>query len=124
MASTTSIRRASQCPGLAARYYSSGGAGAGKKQGRTAARYAVNYQTLKDGGVLGSGGSTGKVQDLVSSSAPDTVAGNVKNVQGFKGGALRGFLGIYPDTIHQVVEKGSPILRVSCSLAEYLHVSF
>ena len=107
---STNISRASQCSGLV-RYYSSGAA-AGKKQGRTAARYAVNYQTLKDGGVIGSAGSTGKVQDLVSSSAPDTVAANVKNVQGFKGGALRGFLGIYPDTIHQVVDKGSPILKV------------
>ena len=58
------------------------------------------------------GSSSSKVADLVSSSAPSTVAANVKNVQGFKGAALRGFLGIYPDTIHQIVDKGSPILRV------------
>ena len=60
------------------------------------------------------GTSSSKVADLVSSSAPSTVAANVKNVQGFKGAALRGFLGIYPDTIHQIVDKGSPILRVRC----------
>jgi len=111
---TLSLRRVpavGHYPGLA-RYYSAGnGSGNGKKQGRTAARYAVNYQTLKDGGVLGTAGSSGKVQDLVSSSAPETVAANVKNVQGHKGGALRGFLGIYPDTIHQIVDKGSPILK-------------
>ena len=65
-----------------------------------------------DGGVLG-GSSSSKVADLASSSAPSTVAANVKNVQGFKGAALRGFLGIYPDTIHQIVDKGSPILRVN-----------
>jgi len=92
---------------VVSRFYSTN---AKRQQGRTAARYAVNYQTLKDGGVLG-GSSSSKVADLVSSSAPSTVAANVKNVQGFKGAALRGFLGIYPDTIHQIVDKGSPILR-------------
>ena len=63
---------------------------------------------FQDGGVLG-GSSSIKVANLVSSSAPSTVAANVKNVQGFKGAALRGFLGIYPDTIHQIIDKGSPI---------------
>jgi len=42
---------------------------------------------------------------LVSSQTPTTVAANLKNVQGFKGGAERGFLAVYPDCIHQIVSE-------------------
>ena len=38
---------------------------------------------------------------------PKTVAGNVKNVVGWRGGAERGFLSVYSDCIHVIRTEGA-----------------
>lgn len=63
-------------------------------------RYTLNYHKLKEGGAFSDARlKTGSVQ---STDTPDTVIGNVKNVQGWRSGAERGFLGSYTDIIHQI----------------------
>ena len=39
---------------------------------------------------------------MMEIDTPDTVVANVKNVQGWRSGAERGFLGSYTDIIHQI----------------------
>ena len=64
-------------------------------------RYTLNYHKLKEGGAFG--GSRGHTKGILhEQEKPDTVVGNVKNVQGWRSGAERGFLGCYTDIIHQV----------------------
>ena len=41
------------------------------------------------------------------SSAPETVTGNVKNVQGHRGAAQRGFRAVYPDLIQALTAEAS-----------------
>jgi len=64
-------------------------------------RYTLNYHKLKEGGAFG-GSRKGAAVILQSDDTPDTVVGNVKNVQGWRSGAERGFLGSYTDIIHQI----------------------
>ena len=52
---------------------------------------------MKEGGAFG-----GAKTILHSEDSHDSVVGNVKNVQGWRGGAERGFLGSYTDIIHQI----------------------
>jgi len=73
------------------------------KKKRDAARYSINYQTLKDDALVGTSGT--KAADLVGKARPSTVTSNLKNVSGFKGGAERGFLAVYPDCIHKIVSE-------------------
>jgi len=64
-------------------------------------RYTLNYHKLKEGGAFGA--SRGHTKGILhEQDKPDTVVGNVKNVQGWRSGAERGFLGCYTDIIHQV----------------------
>ena len=63
-------------------------------------RYTLNYHKLKEGGAFASSRDTKRI--LHEADKPDTVVGNVKNVQGWRSGAERGFLGCYTDIIHQV----------------------
>ena len=60
-------------------------------------RYTLNYHKLKEGGAFG-----GAKTILHSEDSHESVVGNVKNVQGWRGGAERGFLGSYTDIIHQI----------------------
>ena len=67
----------------------------------TSKRYTLNYHKLKEGGAFGA--SRGHTKGILhEQDKPDTVVGNVKNVQGWRSGAERGFLGCYTDIIHQV----------------------
>ena len=52
---------------------------------------------MKEGGAFG-----GAKTILHSEDSHESVVGNVKNVQGWRGGAERGFLGSYTDIIHQI----------------------
>ena len=55
--------------------------------------YKINYEKLR------SGNSYEKL--------PKTIKGNVKSVQGWRGGAERGFLASYPDCIHVLTQEGT-----------------
>jgi len=57
-------------------------------------RYTLNYHKLKEGGAFGA--SRGHTKGILhEQDKPDTVVGNVKNVQGWRSGAERGFLGCH-----------------------------
>lgn len=56
--------------------------------------YQINYEQLRKG-------------TEASNPRPLTVRGNVKNVQGWRGGAERGFLAAYPDCIHVLTQEGT-----------------
>ena len=56
-------------------------------------RYTLNYHKLKEGGAFK--GGKGAATILADNELPATVTGNVKNVQGWRSGAERGFLGSY-----------------------------
>jgi len=43
---------------------------------------------------------------------PTTVAGNVKNVVGWRGGAERGFLSVYSDCIHVSMLLGPSLMEL------------
>ena len=55
-------------------------------------KYQINYEQLRSG---------------KQAFAPKTVSSNVKNMQGWRGGAERGFLAAYPDCIHVLTEEGT-----------------
>ncbi len=59
----------------------------------------INSEHLREGGPGGPG-----------SPLPKTVAGNVKNVIGWRGGAERGFLAAYSDCIHVIRTEGARVL--------------
>jgi len=65
-------------------------------------RYTLNYHKLKEGGAFGAERKGSAKRILNDKERPDTVVANVKNVQGWRSGAERGFLGCYTDIIHQV----------------------
>ena len=62
----------------------------------------MNYHKLKEGGAFGAERKGSAKRILNDKERPDTVVANVKNVQGWRSGAERGFLGCYTDIIHQV----------------------
>ncbi len=49
--------------------------------------------------------SQGEGNQFLRQLLPDTVQGNVKNVQGWRGGAERGFLAEYPDLVHMLSKE-------------------
>jgi hypothetical protein len=53
---------------------------------------------------------------------PKTVAGNVKNVIGWRGGAERGFLAAYSDCIHVIRTEGARVLTPDLT-GKYMKVS-
>jgi hypothetical protein len=63
--------------------------------------YKINYDHLREGTKTESG------RELLNTSLPQTVTGNVKNVVGWRGGAERGFLAAYPDVIHVLTKEGT-----------------
>lgn len=72
----------------------------------------INSEHLREGGPEGPG-----------SPLPKTVAGNVKNVIGWRGGAERGFLAAYSDCIHVIRTEGARVLTPDLT-GKYMKVVF
>lgn len=67
--------------------------------------YQINYEQLragKDAGVPNAGQKSDLMRNL-----PKTVTSNVKSVQGWRGGAERGFRAAYTDCIHVLTEEAT-----------------
>ena len=68
--------------------------------GRANDKYRLDYESVTQASSSepAAAGSARFLRKLL----PDTVITNVKNVQGWRGGAERGFLAEYPDLVHML----------------------
>jgi len=67
--------------------------------------YQINYEQLRVGKETGAP-NAGQVPDLMK-NLPKTVTSNVKSIQGWRGGAERGFRAAYTDCIHVLTREAT-----------------
>lgn len=65
--------------------------------------YQINYEQLRAGKDAGAP-NAGQKSDLMR-NLPNTVTSNVKSIQGWRGGAERGFRAVYTDFIHVLTKE-------------------